>query len=180
MKAKLTKGYSVLAPRPTVLISTVNKKGISNAAPFSFVMPVSVKPPLIAFGSVSTRHTLKNIREVGDFVVNIPAAGLIKQTWACAESFPEGVSEIEKTGLTEVKSNKIKSPKIKECFAKFECKLTAEYEAGDHIIVVGEILDLEVDDAVFDGDTFNVKKGNPLMHVSAESFAEAGNIVKAI
>ena len=178
MKIKLAKWYSVLAPRPTVLISTINKDGISNAAPFSFVMPVSVDPPLIAFASVRTRHTLKNIREVGDFVVNIPSTDLIKQTWVCAESFPENVSEIEKANLTEVASSKIKSPHIKECFAKFECELEAEYEAGDHVIVVGRVVNVEVDNKVLGGDKFNPKKANPLMHVGSENFAKIGNIIK--
>lgn len=179
MKTKLAKWYSVLSPRPTVLISTINKDGISNAAPFSFVMPVSINPPLIAFASVRSKHTLKNIREVGDFAVNIPSVDLIKQTWTCAESFPENVSEIKETKLTEIKSKKIKSPKIKECFARFECEFMAEYEAGDHVIVVGQILNMEVDDGVFDGNEFNPQKANPLMHVGSERFATVGDIVKS-
>ena len=179
MKTKLTKWYSVLAPRPTVLVSTVNKNGVSNAAPFSFVMPVSMEPPLVAFASARKRHTLKNIREVGDFAVNIPSSSLIKQTWGCAEPLPEDVSEITQTGLTEVKSSKIKSPKIKECFARFECKFKAEYDAGDHVIVVGKIVHTEVDDSIFDGETFNPKKADPLMHISSERFAKVGGVLRA-
>lgn len=177
MKTNLSKWYSILSPRPTILVSTISKKGISNAAPFSFVMPVSMNPPIITFASAPKRHTLKNIREAGDFAVNIPSARLIKEVWACSESLPEGVSEIKKSGLTEVKSKKIKSPKIKECFARFECRFLSEYEAGDHIVVVGEILDTEVDDDVFEDDLFDLKKASPLMHVGSEEFVTPGDII---
>ena len=49
--------YKVLAPRPTIIITTINKKGEVNAAPFSFTMPVSMDPPLIAFASVASHDT---------------------------------------------------------------------------------------------------------------------------
>lgn len=64
--------YRILAPRPTIIVTTVNRKGEVNAAPFSFTMPVSMDPPLIAFASVTSHHTYKNIKETGEFVVNIP------------------------------------------------------------------------------------------------------------
>lgn len=178
MKTKVSKWYSLLAPRPTVLISTIGKNGISNAAPFSFVMPVSMDPPIIAFASAEKRHTLKNIRETGDFAVNIPSARLLKQVWTCSQAFPQEVSEIEKAGLSEVKSKKIRSPKIKECFARFECTLLSEHQAGDHIIVIGELLDIEVEDSVFEEDKFNLKKANPLMHVGSVDFATVGDMLK--
>jgi len=180
MKHEISNWPRILAPRPTVIISTVNKKGVSNAAPFSFVMPVSIKPPLIAFGSAPKRHTLKNIRDVGDFVVNIPSADLIKQTWQTAAPLPEGVSEIADSKLTEVKSDKIKSPKIKECFAKLECKFYSEYVAGDHIVVVGEVVAVDIDESVLNKDNeFDPKKGSLLMHVSGADFAKVGDLIKA-
>ena len=55
--------YRVLAPRPTIIVTTVNKKGEVNAAPFSFTMPVSVNPPLIAVASVAKHHTYHNLEE---------------------------------------------------------------------------------------------------------------------
>ncbi|MFH0732973.1 MAG: flavin reductase family protein [Candidatus Omnitrophota bacterium] len=171
--------YGILAPRPVVLVSTISKNGISNAAPFSFVMPVSSDPPLIAFGSVEKRHTLQNIRETGDFVINIPSVELIQQLWGCAESLPRDVSEIMHTGLTEVKSNKVKSPKIKECFAKLECKLEKECPAGDHIIVIGRIVDMEIDKKVLNGNKLDPHKANPLMHLKGENFAKVGEIIRA-
>ena len=68
MLIELDKWYKIMAPRTTVLVSTVDAQGRTNAAPFSFVMPVSGKPPILAVAMAPTRHTLANIKETGDFV----------------------------------------------------------------------------------------------------------------
>ena len=61
MKVDNEKFYKLLTPRPAVLVTTISPDGIPNAAPFSFVMPVSIEPPLIAFASDPTHDTVKNI-----------------------------------------------------------------------------------------------------------------------
>ena len=179
MKLGLKKWYRILAPRPVVLVSTVNNKGVSNAAPFSFVMPVSSDPPLIAFASHPGHETAKNILKTGDFVVNIPSQDILKELWICADDIPEGVSEIETAKLTEEKSAKVKSPKIKECFARYECKLNVHYKTGDHLLIVGEILHADVRDDLMKEDKFEITKANPLMHIAGPDFGLLGNVVKA-
>ncbi len=174
MKLDLNNWYKVLAPRPTVLVATVNENGISNAAPFSFVMPVSMKPALVAFSSAHKRHTLANIRLTKDFTINIPGKELLNQVWKCAESFPEGVSEIKKSDLTEVKMDGIKSPGIKECYAIFSCKLFKEISAGDHVLVIGEVIGAEIREDVFENEKFNSHAASPLMHIGGEEFSLPG------
>ncbi len=178
MELSLSQWYKVLAPRSVVLISTVNLKGISNAAPFSFVMPTSCDPPLIAFASSPDHHTVKNILETGDFVVNIPSYEILKELWICAKDFPAGVSEIKKAGLTEEKSTKVKSPGIKECFAHFECKLFKKYLAGDHLLIAGKILQAYVRDEYFSGGKYLITQANPLMHIGGNEFGLLGKVIK--
>jgi len=179
MKIELSKWYKFLTPRAVVLISTVNKEGVSNAAPFSFVMPASVEPPMIAFASDPEHHTISNIRETGDFAVNIPSVDMLNQLWTCGEDFPKGVSEIEKAQLTEEKSKKIKSPKVAEAIAQFECKLEAMYEAGDHIIVVGRIVDVELKSGLLVKGKYDPIKAKPLLHVGGNEFTLPEKIIKA-
>ncbi|MEW6189656.1 MAG: flavin reductase family protein, partial [Actinomycetota bacterium] len=95
MKLELGNFYKILAPRPAVLISTIDGRGRTNVAPFSFVMPVSRTPPLIAFALAPQRHTLANIRETREFVVNIVPEEILDELLICGKSFPKGVSEIE-------------------------------------------------------------------------------------
>lgn len=179
MEAKLTSWYRILAPRPVVLVSTVNSKGVSNAAPFSFVMPVSFKPPLIGFASSPAHDTAKNIQETKDFVINLPSLKILKNLWTCADEFPSNVSEFKKANLTEEKSSKVKSPGIKECFARFECRLSNQFEVGDHIIFVGEVLKTDIMPDYIKNGKYLVEKSNVLMHIGEEEFGLLGKIVKA-
>jgi len=108
--------YEIMSPRCTVLISTVDGDGDTNAAPFSFVTPVSSDPPLLLFAAAPARHTLANARETGDFVINMVQEELLDRLWVCSKAFPKGTSEICEAGLTERKSRKVKSPSIEECY----------------------------------------------------------------
>ena len=179
MELSLRQWYKVLSPRPVVIVSTVNLKGVSNAAPFSFVMPTSCDPPLIAFASSPDHHTVKNILKTKDFVVNIPSYEILKKLWVCASYFPAGVSEIKKADLTEEESTKVKSPRIKECFAYFECKLFRSYMAGDHLLIVGKILQADIRDEYLSGGKYLITQANPLMHIGGSEFGLLGKVIKA-
>ncbi|RKX54558.1 MAG: flavin reductase family protein [Thermotoga sp.] len=178
VKLDLDRWYRILAPRPVVIISTIGLNGISNAAPFSFVMPVSSEPPLIAFASAPQRHTTRNILETRVFVVNVPGYELIEELWKCAEDIPYGVSEIEKSGLTEERASKVKSPGIKECFAHFECELVSAHLMGDHILIVGKVISADIKDVFMRGEEYLITRSNPLMHIGGKAFGLLGKVIK--
>lgn len=179
MEISLSGFYEILSPRCTVLISTVDKEGRSNAAPFSFVTPVSVEPPLVLYSSAPKRHTLANTRETGDFVLNVVPEGLLDKLWVCSKAFPKGVSEIEQAGLTEKKSKKVKSPSIEECVGWIECTLEFEKEAGDHILVVGRVVHAECKDEFVKKGEFDVSRAKPVMHIRGNRFAVGERMVQA-
>lgn len=162
--------YRVLAPRPTIIVTTVNSDGKVNAAPFSFTMPVSVNPPLIAVASVPRHHTYQNLEETQEFVVNIPTVDILNQLWVTGEKFPEGVNEIQKAGLTEMTSLEVTPPRIKECLAHMECKVEFTRECGDHQLVVGRVLKVNVrEDAIKEG-LLDVELMKPLLHLGGKDF----------
>lgn len=170
--------YRVLAPRPTIIVTSINKKGEVNAAPFSFTMPVSMDPPLVAFASVKTHDTYKNISETGEFVINIPNEDILKELWITGEKFPYGVNELEKAGLTQLESKTVIPPKIEECIAVIECKVHWIKNAGDHDIIVGEVLDVSVRaDSLKDG-LLDVEKVKPVLHVGGVNFVVGDHIKK--
>ena len=169
--------YEILSPRCTVLISTVDKEGRANAAPFSFVTPVSIDPPLVLFSAAPARHTLANVRETGDFVLNLVSEGILDRMWVCSKAFPRGVSEIEKAGLNERKSKKVKSPSVEECVGWIECTLEFEKEAGDHILVVGRVVHAECKDEFMLKTEFDVSRAKPAMHIRGKRFAVGERVV---
>jgi flavin reductase (DIM6/NTAB) family NADH-FMN oxidoreductase RutF len=170
--------YRILAPRPTIIVTTINNNGEVNAAPFSFTMPVSMNPPLIAFASVTTHHTYKNIDETGEFVVNIPNEDILKELWITGEKFPQEVNEIEKAGLTQIPSKKVAPPKIKECIASIECKVKWIKKAGDHDVIIGESLYVEVQENMLKDGLLYVEKAKPILHLGGVNFVVGDHLKK--
>jgi len=178
MKLELENWYKLLAPRPAVIISTVNGEGQVNAAPFSFIMPLSGEPAMVAFASAPEHHTIRNIKETEVFVVNIPGRNILDKLWICAKSFDYGVSEIEKAGLTAEKSENVKAPRIKESIGFFECELGRMEEIGGNVFVIGNILLAEVKDEFFSGGKYDIKKAAPLTHIGGQAFSAPGEIIE--
>jgi len=170
--------YRILAPRPTIIVTTVDSNGKVNAAPFSFTMPVSINPPLIAFASVNTHHTYKNIEETGEFVANIPNEDILKELWITGEGFPRDVNEIEKAGLTQISSRKVSPPKIGECIAFIECKIHWVKKAGDHDIIVGEVLHTEILKNALKEGLLDVENIKPVLHLGGVNFVVGDHLKK--
>src|ERR1700674_947017 len=102
---------STVVPRPIALATTVDAAGNVNAAPFSFFNAVSSVPPVVVLGispgdsaGDGWKDTERNIRETGEFVVNLVDEALAERMNICAVDFPSAVGELEKAGLTPVPS----------------------------------------------------------------------------
>lgn len=170
--------YRLLAPRPTIIVTTVNLKGQVNAAPFSFTMPVSMVPPLIAFASILSHHTYKNIEETQQFVINIPGEDILEKLWITGEKFPPGVNELEKAGLTPLSSDLVKPPSIAECTAHLECEVKWIKKAGDHQIIVGEVLKVHADKNALKDGLLNAEQVKPLLHLGGVNFIVGDHLKK--
>ena len=179
MEIKLTGFHELLAPRFTAIVSTIDKNGKPNAAPFSLVSPISFDPPLAFFAAAPKRHTLANVRETGDFVLNVVPEQLLEKLWICAKPFDKGVSEITEAGLTERKSKIVKPPSIEECAGWIECQFEFEKEAGDHIIVVGKVVHAECKDEFMKDGEFDISKAKPLLHIRGRRFVAANQVTLA-
>ncbi|ADP78079.1 flavin reductase domain protein FMN-binding protein [Methanothermus fervidus DSM 2088] len=166
----LNLAYKLLAPRPTVIVTTISKDGIVNAAPFSFTMPISMDPPIVAFASVPEHDTTKNIKETKEFVMNLVHEDIIEMMWITAKKFPRDVNELEKANLTEIKSKVVSPPKIKESFGHLECKAIKIEEIGDHCLIVGKVVNATVKKNCIKDELLNVEKIKPVLHVGGKKF----------
>src|SRR5450432_2718664 len=74
-----------IAPRPICFASTIDAAGNVNLSPFSFFNLFSTNPPVIIFSPSrrgrdnSTKHTLENLYEVPQVVVNIVSYSMVQQ-----------------------------------------------------------------------------------------------------
>jgi len=86
------------------------------------------------------------------------------------KDFPYEVSEIEECGLTEVKSNHIKPPRIREAYGWLECKMTSYISISErNVWIIGEVLEVDVKDEALD-EVVDVAKVKPLNHIWGEAF----------
>lgn len=158
-----------ILPRPIALVSTISKDGIRNLAPFSFFMGVCSRPPTIAFApavrasDAKEKDTLNNIRNTGEFGVNIVSEDFAEKMVKTATEFPPEVDEYTESGLTPVQSKIIRPPLVQEARVRYECKLDRIVQVGDGLpgsgyIVLGEIVMFHVDENLFSEGRIDVQK----------------------
>lgn len=163
MELKPFKRESVM-PLPVTFISTVNKNGVRNIAPYGCVMPVLRPLDLVCIATAKKRDTLDNIRETGEFVINLLGEGLSDKVIPAAKIIPSEADEFEFAGLEPRPSKKVKAPGIEGCYAWMECELVKLYEENDYTLIMGKVVHLEVIDEVYEQNGHcNVKKARPLM-----------------
>lgn len=117
----------VVAPRPIALASTIDKAGHVNLSPFSFFNMFSSNPPILIFSPSrrvrdnTTKHTLDNVHEHAEVVINIVSYAMVQQMSLSSTEYDKGVNEFVKSGLTEAASVRVKPPRVAEAPAAFEC-----------------------------------------------------------
>jgi flavin reductase (DIM6/NTAB) family NADH-FMN oxidoreductase RutF len=147
----------LIVPRPIGWIGSVSADGVPNLAPFSFFNAVCGKPPMFVFSPSRgpRRDTLANVREVGEFTINVVTIEVIEAMNASAASFDAGVDEFEACGLTAVPSVSIRPPMVGECKANIECVVTDIVDIGDpgdgNGLVIGEAVEFHVQPDLLDG-----------------------------
>jgi flavin reductase (DIM6/NTAB) family NADH-FMN oxidoreductase RutF len=176
-----------IVPRPIGWVSTVDENGESNLAPFSFFNAVCANPPTVLFcpGIRSTdqnpKDTLNNIRNTGEFVLNIVTETLGEAMNLTATELPSSVDEFEYAGLTSAPSVAVKPLRVAESPIHYECKLTQIVDISDEIggasIVIGRIVHFHVDDRVLiDGDKINLEELKPIGRLAGPSYSRVNDI----
>jgi len=138
-------GAGMTAPLPYVLITSVDGEGRPNAMGAAWVTRVSFSPFLMMVSIGKDRYSRKLIGETGEFVICYPSAGQEKGAMYCGTRSGKKGDKIARSGLETVPSAKVRPPAIKDCTAALECKVVGEYEAGDHILFVGEVVAVQGD-----------------------------------
>ncbi|MFY7861864.1 MAG: flavin reductase family protein [Chitinophagales bacterium] len=147
-----------VAPRPIALVSTVDKDGNVNLAPFSNFNAFSTNPPILVFSASrsgrtgETKDTYKNIKETMECCISIVEYAMVHQISFASTEFPRGVNEFVKAGLTPIASDHIKAPRVAESPVHFECKVNQVIELGDQggsgNLFLCEVIKIHVNDRV--------------------------------
>src|SRR6516225_2946265 len=173
-----------VVPRPIGWTSTVSAAGVTNLAPFSFFTVVCVIPPMVSLTiarnpDASEKHTLRNIRETGEFCVNVVTAPVWKEMVDSANGFADDESEFDKTGLTQIPAVKIKTPRVAQVPIHLECKLNQVIELGPnrHPLVIGEVVYFHVDPGCVTNGYIDMRKLAPIGRLSGFQYVTLGEIL---
>jgi len=157
-------GYlqGTVSPRPIAFVSSTDGQGNINLSPFSFFNMFSMNPPILVFSPSrrvrdnSTKHTLQNVLEVPEVVINIISYDMVEQASLSSCDFPKGANEFAKAGFTEIPSMRVKPPRVGESKVAFECKVNQVIplgmEGGAGNLVICEVLLFHVSDEIIDAD----------------------------
>jgi flavin reductase (DIM6/NTAB) family NADH-FMN oxidoreductase RutF len=115
---------SILGPRPIGWISTRSAAGHINLAPYSFFNAFNYKPPIVAFSSVGWKDTIRNVRDSGEFVVNLATCALAEQVNLSSAELASTEDEFGFTGLDTLASHHVAAPRVWQSPVSLECKLT--------------------------------------------------------
>lgn len=151
-----------IAPRPVCFASTIDKAGNVNLSPFSFFNLFSSNPPIVIFspsrkGRDNTlKHTLENVLEVPEVVINMVDYDMVQQMSLSSCEFPKGVDEFIKAGFTKEAASIVKPPMVKEAKIKLECKVNEVKSLGENggagQLVIAEVLCMHIDESILNSD----------------------------
>jgi flavin reductase (DIM6/NTAB) family NADH-FMN oxidoreductase RutF len=143
-----------ILPRAIAWVSTQSRHGVANLAPISFFTAVSRKPPIVSISlqprsdGMTLKDTFVNIRDTGEFVVNMATLGQAHAMHRTAYEFEPDVDEFAAVGLEKAPSVLVRPPRVKDSPVALECRLERILtmgKQGDHV-VFGEVVRFHVRD----------------------------------
>ncbi|MDX5482008.1 MAG: flavin reductase family protein [Hymenobacteraceae bacterium] len=149
-----------IAPRPIAFASTTDREGNVNLSPFSFFNVFSAKPPILVFSPArrvrdnTSKHTLENVLETKEVVINIANYDIVEQMSLASTEYDRGINEFIKSGLTPEASVLVKPPRVKEAPVAFECRvndvISLGPEGGAGNLVICEVLLMHINEDILD------------------------------
>ena len=154
--------HYAIAPRPICFASTIDKNGAVNLSPFSFFNVFSINPPICVFSPTSrardnsTKHTLENVLEIPECVINMVNYDMVQQTYLTSADYPRGVNEFSKAGFTELASETVKPPRVAESTVQLECAvndvISLGQSGGAGNLVIAEVKRIHINEDILDAN----------------------------
>jgi len=171
-----------VTPRPIAWITTVNARGVVNAAPFSSFNYVAHSPPMLAVNIGSREGVLKdtaqNIVDTGEFTVNAATEANMELMHQSSAEYPPGESEVEALGIALLPGSKVRTPRIACSPIQMECRLEQVIKLGRGLntLYIGEIVAFHLSTDVYDGRNVDSTKVRPIARLGGPYYAALGEI----
>jgi len=153
---------AAIAPRPICFASTIDNNGLVNLSPFSYFNLFSIQPPIVIFSASrrvrdnTTKHTLQNVLEVPEVVINICDYDMVQQVSLASCEYPKGTNEFVKSGFTMQPATHLQPPMVQEAKIKMECRVLEVKSLGDMggagQLIIAEVLYMHVAEDILNDD----------------------------
>ena len=153
---------SCVVPRPIGWISTLNRDGLANLAPYSQFQNLTFDPPYVMFAANQTtsghrKDSAQNAEQTGEFVWNMATYALREAVNRSAQEVPPEVDEFELAGVTKAPSRLVRPPRVAESPIHFECLYHATLRLpgstmGTVDVVIGRVVAIHIADEVLKPD----------------------------
>jgi flavin reductase (DIM6/NTAB) family NADH-FMN oxidoreductase RutF len=161
---------AIVAPRPIGWISSRDKSGNVNLAPYSFFNGFNYIPPIVGFSSTSWKDSVANIQDTGEFVWNLVTRDLAHHMNATAAHVARDVDEFELAGVTAAPCKFVNVPRVGESPVAFECKLTQIIQlqdaAGNKVngwLTLGEVVAVYIDKSLIKDGVYQTALAHPIV-----------------
>ncbi len=169
---------ALVTPRPIGWITTLDKDGVANLAPFSFFNLVSDIPPCVMFSGGGPKDSWRNAQDTGEFVCSLSTWDLrYEMNASSAEVGPE-VDEFAISRVTKADSRFVKPPRVAESPVALECKYVSttttprhEKTGKIHHLVLGLVVGVYIDDRFIKGGLVDTGAMKPIARMGYRDYA---------
>ncbi|HXS93506.1 MAG TPA: flavin reductase family protein [Candidatus Limnocylindrales bacterium] len=172
---------AIVAPRPIGWISTLDREGRVNLAPYSFFNAVCDQPPMVMFSSSGWKHSVANIDARREFVCNLVTRGLAERMNLTSAPLPHGESEFDFAQLATAPCRIVSPPRVAESPAALECRLVQIVRLRDlqgaqleQYVTIGQVVGVHIDRALLKDGLFDLLSAHPIQRAGyAADYTEA-------
>jgi flavin reductase (DIM6/NTAB) family NADH-FMN oxidoreductase RutF len=169
---------AIVSPRPIGWISSLDKDGRANLAPYSFFNAVCDTPPIVMFSSSGYKDSVANIDATGEFVCNMASLNLKDAMNQTSAAVSHEISEFDLSGLEMAASRLVKAPRVARAVTALECRhlqtlrlKTVEGSDTDNYVVFGQVVGVHIDDAMIVDGMLDVTLFKPLSRLGYKDYA---------
>ena len=161
---------SIIGPRPIGWISSQDRLGRRNLAPYSFFNAFNYTPPIIGFASIGYKDTVRNIEQTGEFAWSLVTRSLAEDMNTTSAAVPTDTDEFTLAGLNPAPSRIISVPRVEQSPVSFECRLTQilrlQSADGTEIetwLTLGEVVAVYISKALIKDGVYDTAAARPVL-----------------
>ncbi len=178
---------AIVAPRPIGWISTLDKQGVPNLAPYSFFNGICDTPMILMFSSGGMKDSAQHAADSGEFTFNYVSKRMKDEMNVSSGGYPRGENEFELAGLEMVAGETVACPRVKGVPAAMECKVIdlvqptiLDGTKSPYIMVLGQVTGIYIDDEMITDGRFDLKKSDPILRSGYHDYVTLDDVFELV